>query len=180
MYIHDQSVDDYKIEQEISRRTYLINQVLYFRKKIAETLQIENKLIVSENPKFNGLPYLFIDLNRDGVEKKFNEINAEDKCDVKLDYLCIQYYVDYAIKLYKYGKLISIPYRTSLFCNKWVIEDDYKIPQEEIMIQAKVFKQDGFVEELVLRCVAEIEYKKEIYKAVDNFIRRVKEEIEIS
>jgi len=165
----------------------LVNLVKDFRDEIAKTLDTSDKEISLLDKDFEDLPCLFIELSSDGIQKRPNEINLEDVSIDRQDESSVLYYIDYSIKMYlgidpfdERGKFISLPYRTSLLCKKWVAEDDFKIPQEEIMIQAKVFKQDGFVEEDVLFCKSGSEYNQKIFEAVEDFINRVKKEIKNS
>lgn len=180
--IYEKSIyEKLKAEYEAKQTThwdrcrYLVNTVVNFKDAIAKTLEIDNGLISGNDPNFDGLPYLFIDLSSDGKQKKPNEINPQDISIEIQDDLSALYYVDYSILIYLgqhpyhlYEKLISIRYRT------------ISLNGEDIAIQAEVFNDNGFVKELVLHCVSEVEYKKVISKAVDDFIRRVREEIEIS
>ena len=177
MNIYERIKAEYKAKQAThwNRCEYLVNMVVNFKDAIAKTLEIGDGLISSEDPNFDGLPYLFIDLSSDGKQKKPNEINPNDiSIDIQDD-LNAFYYVDYSILIYLgqhpyhlYEKLISIRYRTTSLNGK------------DIVIQAEVFNDDGFKKELVLSCDSEFEYKKEISKAVDDFIKRVREKIEIS
>lgn len=166
---------------------YLVKLVKDFRDEIAKTLETSNREISYLDKNFEGLPCLFIDLSSDGIQKRPDEINLEDVSIDRQYESSVLYYIDYSIKMYlgldpfdERGKFISIPYRTGLFCNKWVGEDDYKISHEEIMIQAKVVKRKGFEEEDVLFCKSRSEYYQKIFEAVDDFIRRVREEIKNS
>lgn len=175
--IYEKLKAEYKAKQTThwDRCRYLVNTVVNFKDAIAKTLEIDNGLISGNDPNFDGLPYLFIDLSSDGKQKKPNEINPQDISIEIQDDLNALYYVDYSILIYLgrhpyrlYEKLIPIRYRT------------LSVNGEKIIIQAEVFNDDGFVKELVLSCSSEIEYKKEISKAVDDFINRVKEEIKNS
>ena len=175
--IYEQIKAEYETKQTTHRDRckYLVNMVVNFKDAIAKTLKIGDGLISSNDPNFDGLPYLFIDLSSNGKQKKPNEINPNDISIEIQDDLNTLYYVDYSILIYLgrhpyhlYEKLISIQYRTISLNGK------------DIIIQTEVFNDDGFVKELVLYCDSEFEYKKEISKAVDDFIKRVREKIEIS
>lgn len=175
--IYEKLKAEYEAKQTThwDRCRYLVNTVVNFKDAIAKTLEIDNGLISGNDPNFDGLPYLFIDLSSDGKQKKPNEINPQDISIEIQDVLNALYYVDYSILIYLgrhpyhlYEKLIPIRYRT------------LSVNGEKIIIQAEVFNDDGFVKELVLSCSSEIEYKKEISKAVDDFINRVKEVIKNS
>jgi len=175
--IYEKLKVEYKAKQTThwDRCRYLVNTVVNFKDAIAKTLEIGDGLISSKDPNFDGLPYLFIDLSSDGKQKKPNEINPKDISIELQDDSNALYYVDYSILIYlgqhpylQYDKLISIQYRT------------LSVNGKNILIQAEAFNDDESVKELVLCCSSEFEYKEEVSKAVDDFIRRVREKIENS
>lgn len=178
MSIYEQIKAEYKAKRmnHVNICDRIVNLVKDFRDEIAKTLETGNGLISSLDGNFIGLPYLFIDLSNDRIQKRANEINLEDVSIDRQDESNVLYYVDYSIKMYlgldpfhQCDQFIYIPYRTSL------------LNGESITIQVKTHNHDtGSTKENVLCCESEYEYNQEKYKAVADFINRVKEEIKNS
>ena len=176
--IYDQIKAEYeaKLITRVNICDHLVNLVKDFRDEITKTLEIGNESISSLDQDYDGLPYLFIDLSNDRIQKRPNEINLEDVSVDRQDEFNVLYYIDYLIIIYlgldpfhQRDKFIYIPYRTSL------------LNGESITIQVKTHNHDiGSTKEDVLRCESEYEYNREKYKAVTDFINRVKEKIKNS
>ena len=180
MNVYEQIKAEYKAKRmtHVNMCDYLVNLVKDFRDEIAKILETGNRLISSLDGNINGLPCLFIDLSNDRIQKRANEINLEDVSVDRQDESNVLYYVDYSIKMYlgldpfyQCDQFICIPYRTSLLNN------------EKIIIQAKTHNHGNgsiSLKEDVFCFESEHKYKQEKLLAVNNFIKRVKEEIKNS